>query len=77
MKKKNKLNIKKIIVFLIILGIIAGLYVNFKNKNNIDIAREQIEEQEESANQNVNINQDNDKKEENTAPSKSLLEEKL
>ena len=77
MKKKNKLNIKKIIVFLIILGIIAGLYVNFKNKKNIDIAREQIEEQEESANQNVNINQDNDKKEENIAPSKSLLEEKL
>jgi len=75
--KKNKLNIKKIIVFLIILGIIAGLYVNFKNKKNIDIAREQIEEQEESANQNVNINQDNDKKEENIAPSKSLLEEKL
>ncbi len=77
MNKKNKLNIKKIIVFLIILGIIAGLYVNFKNKKNIDIAREQIEEQEESANQNVNINQDNDKKEENIAPSKSLLEEKL
>ena len=77
MNKKNKLNIKKIIVFLIILGIIAGLYVDFKNKKNIDIAREQIEEQEESANQNVNINQDNDKKEENIAPSKSLLEEKL
>ena len=77
MKKKNKLNIKKIIVFLVILGIIAGLYINLKNKKNQNIAREQIEEQEESANQNVNINQDNDKKEENTAPSKSLLEEKL
>ena len=77
MKKKNKLNIKKIIVFLVILGIIVGVYINLKNKKNIDIAREQIEEQEESANQNVNINQDNDKKEENIAPSKSLLEEKL
>ena len=77
MKKKNKLNIKKIIVFLVILGIIAGLYINLKNKKNQNIAREQIEEQEESANQNVNINQDNDKKEENIAPSKSLLEEKL
>ncbi len=77
MNKKNKLNIKNIIIFIVILGIIAGLYVNFKNKKNIDIAREQIEEQEESANQNVNINQDSDKKEESIAPSKSLLEEKL
>ena len=76
MKKKNKLNIKKIIVFLVILGIIAGLYVNFKNKKNQNIVREQIE-QGEITNQNANINQDNEEKEENTAPSKSLLEEKL
>ncbi len=76
MKKKNKLNIKKIIVFLVILGIIAGLYINLKNKKNQNIVSEQIE-QGEITNQNVNINQDSDKKEENIAPSKSLLEEKL
>lgn len=76
MKKKNKLNIKKIIVFLVILGIIAGLCINLKNKKNQNIVRDEIE-QGEITNQNVNINQDNDKKEENIAPSKSLLEEKL
>ena len=76
MKKKNKLNIKNIIVFIVILGIIAGLYINFKNKKNQNIVRDEIE-QGEITNQNVNINQDNDKKEESIAPSKSLLEEKL